>query len=84
MEDFDSAFLIGYLVVALVAVILVLVVWYQIFKKAGCEGWMAILMIVPLVNVIMMLVLAFGEWPIHQELRRLRAQVRGEPAGPTG
>ena len=52
----------GLLIVALLVVLFVWV-YYRIFSKAGFSGWLALLMLVPLVNVGMLLFLAFAEWP---------------------
>ena len=43
----------------------VIVIWpfSKIFTKAGFSGAMAILMIIPAVNVVMIFYLAFSEWP---------------------
>jgi hypothetical protein len=43
----------------------VLVVWpfWRIFSKAGFTGWLAIGMLLPLVNLILVFYLAFAEWP---------------------
>jgi hypothetical protein len=49
-----------YIVVGVIA----LVAWAQIFSKAGYSGWMCLLLIVPLVNVIVFLWFAFSRWPV--------------------
>jgi hypothetical protein len=43
-------------------------IWGTIFKKAGYNFWMGILMIIPLVNLIWIIIFAFSKWPILQEL----------------
>ena len=58
----------------LVFVVLGIVIWWKIFSKAGYNGAMGLLMLIPIVNLIMLLVLAFGEWPIYKELKQLRSQ----------
>ena len=62
----------------LLMVALSIVIWWKIFSKAGYSGAMGLLMVIPLVNFIMMLVLAFGKWPIHRELEYLK-QAQGSP-----
>ena len=57
-----------YLVFMLAIVILAIVCWCKIFGKAGFSPWMGLLMLVPFVGLIMILVLAFSEWPIQREL----------------
>jgi hypothetical protein len=46
--------------------------WFFIYKKAGYHPAMGCLMFVPIVNLVMMFVLAFSEWPIERDLRNLR------------
>jgi uncharacterized membrane protein YhaH (DUF805 family) len=35
----------------------------RILKKAGYSGWWSVLMVVPLVNIVMVWVFAFADWP---------------------
>jgi hypothetical protein len=65
----------------LIMVAFVLFVWGTIFKKAGYSFWFALLMLVPLANLIWILIFAFSKWPIEQELEALRG---GHFAGPRG
>ena len=63
--------LIILLMVASIAV-LVGVLWWKIVGKTGYSGWMGLLILLPVVNLVILLILAFGEWPIHRELEELR------------
>jgi uncharacterized membrane protein YhaH (DUF805 family) len=51
--------------VVLILVVLFLPVWFfsLAVKKAGFSPWWALLGIVPLINIIMLWVFAFVEWP---------------------
>jgi len=60
------------LAIALVSMLLGIIIWWKIFSKAGYSGALGLLMLLPLVNLIMLLVLAFGQWPIHRELEHLK------------
>ena len=54
---------------------LIIAVWYStwlIFRKAGYSGWQALLMIVPLANVLWLVVFASSDWPIERELALAR------------
>jgi hypothetical protein len=51
-------------IIALVFVALVLIPYWMIWKKAGFSPWLSLLMIVPLINFIMLYVLAFAEWRV--------------------
>lgn len=57
-------------------VVLFAVAWTKIFVKAGYSAWMGLLMLVPLVNVVVFLCLAFTEWPVHA---RMRPAMQQEP-----
>lgn len=37
--------------------------FWKIFMKAGFSGWLSLLMLVPLVNLVVLYVVAFSEWP---------------------
>jgi hypothetical protein len=43
--------------------------FWRIFSKAGYPGWMSLGMFFPVLNFILILILAFSEWPIERELR---------------
>ena len=54
-------------------VILMIIPYWMIWKKAGFSPWFSLLMFVPLVNFIMLYVLAFAEWkvvPVGQTVPR--------------
>ncbi len=62
------------LALVIIPAIVFLIAWWRIFGKAGWPGALGLLMIVPLVNIVLLLILAFAEWPIERELRYVRAQ----------
>ncbi len=65
------------LVLALLVVIpLKILICCMIFSKAGYCWALGLLMLVPIANIIMVFVLAFGDWPVRRELAELR-QLRG-------
>jgi len=45
----------------------------RIIQKAGYTGWLAVLCLIPLVNVVTFFWFAAAEWPVEAELHRLRA-----------
>lgn len=49
------------------------VAFWQIYRRAGLNGALGLLMIIPGVNLVMMLWFAFAEWPVLKELREQRA-----------
>jgi len=50
-----------------IIVILMAVVYFvptvKILNKAGYSGWWSVLALIPLVNIIMLWVFAFADWP---------------------
>jgi hypothetical protein len=51
------------LIIVLCFIALLLWPYSKIFSKAGFSAWLALLMLVPIVNLIMIYYLAFAEWP---------------------
>ena len=47
-----------------VLIIAVLPPYWMIFKKAGFSPWLALLMYIPLINIIVLYVVAFSNWKV--------------------
>lgn len=43
--------------------------WARICAKAGFPAWWGLLLMVPIINLIPFLYLAFGPWPVHRHGR---------------
>jgi hypothetical protein len=56
-------------VIALCGAALMIIPYWKIYSKTGQAGAMALLQLIPLVNIVMLYVLAFSEWPIEREMR---------------
>lgn len=52
------------LIPLLIMAVLVLIPYWFIWKKAGFSPWLSLLMFFPLLNLIMLYVLAFTEWKV--------------------
>lgn len=66
----------------LVMIVLTAIVFCKIFSKAGYHWAMGLLMLIPIGNLIMLCILAFGQWPIHRELQALKhSQMTPPPEG---
>ncbi len=59
---------------ALVAVAVKILIWCRIFSKAGYCWALGLLMLVPIADIILAFVLAFGDWPVRREMRLLKQQ----------
>ncbi len=70
-------------IVALAGFIFAIIIYWQIFAKAGYSGALGLLMFVPIANIVMLCVLAFSEWPIYRELNYWRQMAaRGQQYQP--
>ncbi|HEY1882831.1 MAG TPA: hypothetical protein VGG51_07310 [Candidatus Cybelea sp.] len=75
---FLAGFILVYGVVLIAIVAFTIWVYWRIFAKAGYNGAMSLLNLIPGVGpLICMIVLGFGRWPIEDELAALRG------SGPT-
>ncbi len=72
-----------FIVIALAMLILHVVVFCKIYARAGYPWAMGFLMLIPIVNFILMLILAFSEWPIQRQVKQLQQQL-ASPTGPSG
>jgi hypothetical protein len=68
-----------------VATLIVLaIVFFKLFQKAGFSGALGLLMLIPVVNLGVALYLAFAEWPVLAELARVKLLAASKvPAAPT-
>ena len=57
--------------IVVVALVLYFIPAVKILNKAGYSGWWSVLLLIPLLNIIMIFVFAFADWPA------LRGQTRG-------
>jgi uncharacterized membrane protein YhaH (DUF805 family) len=63
-EDTLNAFNTFLGLIIIVAFIAITVVpFVRIFQKAGRTGWWAVLMLIPLINLIVLWIFAFSKWP---------------------
>jgi low affinity Fe/Cu permease len=69
---FIFALLIAFVVMVIIAIKLLIIC--KIFSKAGYSWALGLLMLIPIINIIMAFFLAFADWPVQRELRRLKQQ----------
>ena len=70
------------LFICLSILIFTAVIFCKIFSKAGYHWAMGLLMLVPIGNLVVLCILAFGQWPIQRELQALKhAQMAPPPPG---
>src|SRR5579871_3118167 len=72
-----------YGIVLIVAIAFTIWVYWRIFAKAGFNGALSLLNLVPGVGgLICMILLAFGRWPIEDQLAALQARGSGPTSPP--
>jgi len=69
-----TGIILSSLIFSLIFIVIFAIIYWKIFAKAGYSGAMGLLMFVPIANIIVLCILAFGEWPIYKELKYLRQQ----------
>jgi len=64
------------ILMGLIVLVITILIYCRIFSKAGYCWALGLLMLVPIANIIMPFVLAFGDRPILKELRLLKQQLQ--------
>jgi hypothetical protein len=75
MPELTILLVIAFFGIGMAAVMIV--PYWKIYSKTGQTGAMALLQLVPVVNVVMLYILAFSEWPIEREMRATRDRPGG-------
>lgn len=55
------------LLLMFVMIALVIVPFWKLWQRTGHSGAISLLMVVPVLNVVMLYVLAFKKWPIEND-----------------
>lgn len=58
-----------HLIWMLVMAAIVVIPFWRICSKAGYPGWLSLLIVIPLVNLLFLYFLAFSAWPSHRKFR---------------
>lgn len=67
--------------ISLLTTLIFIIPMWKIYTKTGQSGALSLLWLVPIVNLIMLYVLAFGNWPVLQELEQYRNYYRNQNQG---
>jgi hypothetical protein len=72
---------VGVVLGILYLAILAVLIWayVNVISRAGYHGAWVLILLVPLVNIVMMLIFCFKEWPATRELKYLRGIVGIDP-----
>jgi uncharacterized membrane protein (DUF485 family) len=69
---FTGCFLVFMILFSLLVTALMVWVYCRIFSKAGYSWALGLLTVVPIANLIILVFLAFANWPIEQRLSQLQ------------
>lgn len=72
LAAFTGVTLLVFTLIMVAAIVFSVIIYWKIFSKAGYSGALGLLMFVPIANIVVLCILAFGEWPIYRELNQLR------------
>jgi len=75
-ELFGAGIFLIILVIILIVVAITIIPYWKIYQRTGQSGAMSLLQLIPLVNIIMLYILAFGDWPIERELGEVKQKLR--------
>lgn len=61
----------------MLAFVVALSIWpaWRIIAKTGNAGVLSLGLLVPVLNILLIFYIAFSEWPIERELKRLRNDI---------
>jgi uncharacterized membrane protein YhaH (DUF805 family) len=53
----------------------VVIPYWKIFSKAGFSGWLSLLILFPLINLIVLYIVAFSEWKTIPKPQNINTQL---------
>ena len=62
-------------IIAIGLVIVGIIPYWKIYQRIGQSGALSLLQLIPLVNLIMLYILAYGDWPIEREAKRTQDEL---------
>ncbi len=65
-SDVSAGFAVFVLLFWVIGIVIVIIPFWKIYAKAGFSKWLSLLMVVPIVNLIVLYVVAFSTWPAHR------------------
>ncbi|MFL5624015.1 MAG: hypothetical protein ACJ788_00275 [Ktedonobacteraceae bacterium] len=80
LAAFTGVTILVSLLIMVAGIVFAIIIYWKIFSKAGYSGALGLLMFVPIANIVVLCILAFGEWPIYRELNQLRQMAAGRYA----
>jgi hypothetical protein len=63
------------LIFFVVIIAITIIPYWKIYQRTGQSGAISLLQLIPVINIIMLYVLAFSAWPIEDELKRAQQKL---------
>ena len=63
MDEHDPVTVLIGAVFVIIILVVIFLPYFRIFKRTGHSGWWALLMFVPIANIITLYIIAFSRWP---------------------
>jgi hypothetical protein len=79
---FMATFYVFFAVVIIAMCVFSIWLYWRVFQRAGFNGALALLNLVPVGSLICMIILAFGRWPIEDQLAAMQGHQVAPPPGP--
>ena len=64
---FDNVMWAGHWLWMLVIATVAIIPAWKICQRTGYPGWLGLLIVIPVVNLVLLYLLAFGEWPSERD-----------------
>jgi len=84
LREIQGILLLVMPIVAIVFAAIMIIPFWFIWKKAGFSPWFSLLMFLPIVNLIMLYVLAFSQWKVVPAPQPSYAHYPPAPLPPQG
>ena len=65
-SDINAGFMVFLFLIWAAGIAIFIIPFWKIYEKAGFSKWLSLLIIVPVVNLIVLYVVAFSTWPAHR------------------
>ena len=75
MDSVTIIRIVAGLIFVFVMLPVVVIPYWKIFSKAGFSGWLSLLILFPLVNLIVLYIVAFSEWKTVPKPQSINSQL---------
>ncbi len=81
-SDLSTGALVALIVVFALLFVVMVTAYTNVISRAGYSRWWILILFVPVVDIVMILVFCFKEWPVTRQLREAQARAGQQYPGP--